>query len=514
MQFVDPFTLKEMFWPDVYFYREQREVIQSVVDNPETFCVAGNVLGKDFVTAFIMLWFFLTRDPCRIVATSVDNDQLEGVLWGEINHFIEIAKHPLDSKRGGPLEINHLHIRKIRANGKRSPKSYLRLRVAKRGEGMLGHHLPRHWGLPWTMFVSDEASGVEDISFDRADTWAHRKLIIGNPFPCQNFFYRGVEEGTKVLKNGKVMRKVIHISADQSPNVRFAMAQIKEGVDPTYQILVPGVKDYATYLENLETWDEVKQCIQLQGKFWKGGQFLLYPPSWLDLCCREGDSRSLSGRKAKAIGVDTAEGGDASVWTAVDEFGVLEQVSEKTPDTSVIPEKTLTFMYKWGCRPEQVFFDAGGGGKEHVDILRKEGHNVQTVAFGGAPTSVDKFKRLRSKSDRIDESENRQVYLNRRAEMYDLLRQQLNPANKTKFGIPSHYRELRRQLSPIPLLYDKDGKMRMLPKNKTNKDSKEQTLTELLGRSPDEADSLVLAVFGMLNPLKRHKIGAVGGKAA
>lgn len=191
---VDPLQWAKQFW-DCEFYGKQREIIYSVQHNDETFVPAGNMLGKDFVAGFIALWFFLTRIPCRVVTTSVDHTQLEGVLWGEIRRFIQSAKVPLDSRQGGPLVVNHLHLRQI-YDGKVCGTSYLIGRVAAKGEGMLGHHVADVGdGIPRTLFIADEASGVEDINYERADTWARRKLVIGNPYPCNNFFKRGVQGG-------------------------------------------------------------------------------------------------------------------------------------------------------------------------------------------------------------------------------------------------------------------------------------------------------------------------------
>ncbi len=41
----DPLELQRLLWPDVYFYRQQRDVIYSVADNDQTFVPAGNMLG-------------------------------------------------------------------------------------------------------------------------------------------------------------------------------------------------------------------------------------------------------------------------------------------------------------------------------------------------------------------------------------------------------------------------------------------------------------------------------------
>lgn len=184
----DPLKLANVLWPWIHFYNKERDIIESVVENEETYVVAGNMLGKDFTAAFIVLWYFITHHPVRIVTTSVDGAQLEGVLWGEIRRLINTSSQPLYHEKGGPLVVNHLHLKKV-DYGQICGISYCIGRVAKKGEGMLGHHAP------YTLFVADEASGVDDISYDRAKTWAKKKLIIGNPYPCNNFFYRGIKGG-------------------------------------------------------------------------------------------------------------------------------------------------------------------------------------------------------------------------------------------------------------------------------------------------------------------------------
>lgn len=196
----DPLRFGKWLWPGVSFYREQRQIIESVRDNEETVVVAGHELGKDFVSGFIALWFFLSRHPVRVVTTSADYAQLESVLWGEIRRFIQTAKYSLEAERGGPVKVNHLHLRKV-IRGKECGVSYLQGRVAAKGEGMQGHHVTPQAGtqyddsVPRTLFIADEASGIDDLSYERADSWAKRKLIIGNPYPCQNFFREMVRKG-------------------------------------------------------------------------------------------------------------------------------------------------------------------------------------------------------------------------------------------------------------------------------------------------------------------------------
>ena len=191
----DPVKFYKWLWPKVTLYRQQEDIMYSVRDNFITVVPAGNMLGKDFVSSIVGLWFFLTRHPCRVVTTSADGPQLEAVLWGEIRERINTARYQLNHDKGGPLVVNHLHIRKY-LRGQVDGLSYMMGRVAAKGEGLLGHHIAaQNDGIPRTLMIIDEASGVDDKAFEAAETWAKRILIIGNPYPCTNFFKRLVKAG-------------------------------------------------------------------------------------------------------------------------------------------------------------------------------------------------------------------------------------------------------------------------------------------------------------------------------
>jgi hypothetical protein len=192
--------MQHALWPDVAFYNKQVEIIHSVRDNTETYVPAGNMLGKDFVSGFIALWFFLThyqsdksRNWVRVITTSVKDDHLD-VLWGEIARFVSSSRVPLSHKLGGPLVVTSheiRHVDELELTGGNAG-SYLKGRVSAKGEGMQGHHAEH------TLLIIDEASGVDDVVYNMGTTWAKRVLVIGNPHPCENFFKRGVKEGDLV----------------------------------------------------------------------------------------------------------------------------------------------------------------------------------------------------------------------------------------------------------------------------------------------------------------------------
>lgn len=519
---IDPLVFKDIFWPEVYFYDKQKEIIYSVCDNYETVVPAGNMLGKDFVSGFIALYFFMTRYPCRILTTSVREDHLD-VLWGEINRYIQTAKVAMKREDGGPLIVNHLEIRRWLPERKEiAPLCYIKGTVCgTKAVGMSGHHIPHTGdGIPRTMCICDEASGLDDEVYKLVTAWSNRILTIGNCWSCENWFKYAVKgkPGTddkggdiKIEKEDRFYRKVIKIKAEDSPNVRFALSQIKAGIEPDDRVLVPGVKSWGEYQRNRKLWDPERQAVGLDAEFYEGAEVKLFPTAWLDIAEKIGEEhKNKINRRARAIGVDSAEGGDRTALCAVDEDGIIDLISEKTPDTSKIPQMVLDFMKRYSCPAENVLFDRGGGGYQHVCVLNNMGFKVRSVAFGETPNSVDHWKYFHTRKERRMEAEEKTIYKNRRAEMYGTLRDILNPAYETGFGIARRFVDIRQQLEPIPLWWE-DGKLMLPPKHSKPdaKDDNKVTMVKLIGRSPDEADSLVLAVYGMTHKPTNTMLGSM-----
>jgi len=524
MKNADPLKLAKMLWPDTNFYRQQRDIFRSVWDDLETVVVAGNELGKDYVAAHVVLLFFLTRTPCRIITTSVKDDHLV-VLWDEIKRAITSSKFPLEAGKGGTLVVLHRSIRKI-VHGVECPMSYVKGMVAAEGAAMQGHHADSSDGTPRNLFVVDEASGVPDEYYKMADTWAKRKLIFGNPWPCANFFRRAVDGnpetndpgGTIMSKDGKICyRRVIKITAEDSQNVQLARAQLAAGVKVTNETLTPGVKSWEDYKRERILWDKIRQSVSLDGKFFVGAEVLLYPPDWLDAAERM--ARQLEGQRRvpESIGLDSAAGGDNTAWAVCDRLGLLKIISKKTVDTAEIFDETVRLMREYKIAPEKVLLDVGGGGQQHADYLHRADFAVQTVNFGGA-VLPQKKRGLKTFDQRVAEEGDRLVYANRRAELYGTMRRRLDPAYGNVFALPPEIvnrprrlgePSLRRQMAPIPLQYDDKGRMILPLKRRKDAQDKRQTLTELVGCSPDELEALLLGVYA----LERRTIQSQAGVA-
>lgn len=247
----------------------------------------------------------------------------------------------------------------------------------------------------------------------------------------------------------------------------------------------------------------------------------MFPPQWLNRAERLHTFLKGRQRIPRGMGIDPGEGGANTAFAIVDELGLIDLVSLKTPNTDEIVTLTIDLIHRYKIDPTRVLFDNGGGGKQHADRLRGIGYNVGTIPFNVAPTTQLK-RGMTLFKERSDVQEKRYAYWNRRAEMYGELRILLDPcgddrdydsdmawqevaAHKQRivgdirgFALSPEYPKLREQLAPIPLMY-KEGKLKMLPKHKdpSNPHSTERTLTEIIGYSPDEADALVLAIHAM-----------------
>lgn len=518
-----PFQFKQIFWPKVTFYDKQWDIIESSERDDETVAVAANEMGKDFVFAFIALYKFCTRRPCRGVLSSAKDAHLI-VLLSEAKNFIQTARYPMTRDRGGPLVVNDRSIY-WELNGVRCEKSYILGMVASDDAiaSLGGHHIANVGdGVKRTFWMGDEASSLKDSYYKMVTPWANWVGIIGNAYDCNNFFFRAVKGDKKhnipggdiAKENGKGFhRKVIKIKATDSPNVKYALAQKEKGITPDDTMVIPGVKSWSKYQSNLKMWDPIEQSVKLDAEFYTGAVLRMFPKEWLDRAEEMAELLRLKGIKRGpfALGVDPAEGGDKTAVCVGDKYGIVDMDYGKTPNTADIKHLILRFMKKYSIAPERVMIDRGGGGKQIADQLREMGEEVKTVSFGEAILSPIQ-RGITQPEDRMENREERYTYKNRRAQMYGRLMERLDPDDpenpnnkKMTYAIPArfpsggHSADLREELEPIPKQY-KEGMLYLLPKHKTGKNDNEETLTELIGHSPDLADAAVLMLYGVEQP--------------
>lgn len=301
--------------------------------------------------------------------------------------------------------------------------------------------------------------------------------------------------------------KVIRIPATASPNVRYALEQQRRGIEPTGEVVFPGVLTWEEYQWRRRNWDEERQCVGLEALFYEGKDVKLFPKEWLDLAEVIDAQRRGLYLSRRWMGVDPAEGGDKSAWTIIDRLGIIEQIAKKTPDTNVVFDDTIELIRQHKLDPGDVCFDRGGG-KQHADRLRRAGFPVRTVGFGEG-IALEPKRGLHQLSNRKEVLEERYAYTDRRTQMYFEFAGLLDPQiNEDGFGIPASLHELRRQLSALPKWSDEEGRY-FLPAKRRRPDQKpnaKPTIYDMIGCSPDESDSTVLAIHAMLHKPQPAKI--------
>ena len=155
----------------------QREALDAVRDSPRVAAKSGHGVGKSALLSWVILWYLITR-PCRIVCTANSANQLNQVLWSEIQKWARKMPKGLQSQ----LEITS---DKITVKGV-DRAGHARVRRKENPEALQGFHHER------LLFVIDECSGVDDIVFEVAQgalsTAGSKILMVGNPTRNSGYF--------------------------------------------------------------------------------------------------------------------------------------------------------------------------------------------------------------------------------------------------------------------------------------------------------------------------------------
>lgn len=166
----------------------------------------------------------------------------------------------------------------------------------------------------------------------------------------------------------------------------------------------------------------------------------------------------------RKMGIDCAgSGADNNVFTVVDDAGILEEVKIQIADTFKMFSIAQELIKKWDIR--RINIDVTGGfGNGVYDMLKANYKNIiiNGVNFGGKPKDEKRF-------------------VNARAEMYfdgtDRIRDD---------GFYVDDPMIKEELQFTTYDINSAGKVLLCPKS---------VIKELIGRSPDSADALMLALY-------------------
>jgi phage terminase large subunit len=180
-------------------WRRQVEILLALARGDRVSCVSGHGIGKTHLAAGAVWWFVSTRGPgCRAFLTSSKGDQTEQGVWREIRSLYLQAKVPL----GGVLP-------KLGKTGWNGPEEQqILILTADTAEAFQGLRAPE------MMLVADEASGIEErifVAMDANLSGGGKFLLIGNPAESAGYFFRSQQIGSDFER--------FHVSSLESPNV-------------------------------------------------------------------------------------------------------------------------------------------------------------------------------------------------------------------------------------------------------------------------------------------------------
>lgn len=424
-------------------WEKQREIMRAVRDKKFVSVRSGNGLGKDWVSAVLVLWFLFTRKNSIVITTAPTARQVEEILWGEIRKKYFKCEQLL----GGRCLQSKIDVR---------PGWYALGFSTDDISQFQGYHADD------ILIIFSEAQGISKKIYEAAKSCLtsqnSRWLLIGNPLIPSGDFYDS-------QKSNSWHR--IKISAMDSPNV------IAD------QELVPGLvsKSWvddrrAEYGEDHPFWHA-----RVLGEFPPESEDTLIPIAWIDSAIERAIAVKPSRR---VLGVDVARYGSCeTVVCDFDGYRATFPVIRKDRSTvdsagDIINHLRPFQVEQFRAKDIEIFVDDIGVGGGVTDILDREGYSVTGVISNARAENEEKFFDLRS-------------------EMWWELRDRFQ---KGTISIPRD-EKLVGQLAGLKYEYTTRGAIRLISKEKLRKEGQE---------SPDRGDALAMAAWGWNHGAGRKKV--------
>jgi hypothetical protein len=444
-----------------HFWSKQVEIAESVRDNRLTAVQSCHGTGKSFTVSRLTAWWLSIHPPgeARVVTTAPTGDQVKAILWSEINGAFSKAQ-----ARGNPFigRINETEWKldkRLLAFG-RKPSDY-------NPHAFQGIHAK------YVLVILDEACGINKQFWTAANaiaTGEHCRIVaVGNPDDPGSYFARACASGRW---------NVIRISAFDSPN--FTDEPVPDALREALvgRAYVDDMK--AEYGEESPTY-----ISKVLGEFPNDAEDGVVRLSKVRACClpRETPWRADQVTPIE-LGVDLGAGGDE---TSIRErqgavVGREWKFREKDPIKTVA--RIVEAVRESGAAVVKV--DVIGIGWGIVGSLREKRqqgmHAARIVGVNVAEASTDpnRFKNLRS-----------QIWWEIGRKLSEDLAWDLSGLEE------ADQERLVSQLTAPKYSLDSAGRTVVEPKAETKK---------RIGRSPDNADALLLAFYQPPQPVKKRVV--------
>lgn len=442
-------------WADAklgtFLWSKQIEIADSVRDHRLTAVHSCHGSGKSFNAAQLVCWWLDTHPPgeARVVTTAPTGDQVRAILWSEINGAFAKAE-----ARGNPFlgrinETDWKLDKRLIAFG-RKPSDY-------NPHAFQGIHAK------YVLVILDEACGVNKQFWTAAmsiATGEHcRILAIGNPDDPSSQFAKNCAPDSRW--------NVIHISAFDTPN--FTDEEVPDAIRPML-VSQEYVDDMlAEFGEQSPTY-----ISKVKGEFPSDSEDGVVRLSAVRACHAPREIEPTAEQQLPVeLGIDMGGGGDETVVRERRGRVVGREWRFRERDPIIATSKILEYIRLVG--PTAVKIDSIGIGWGIAGSLREKGMqglhraDILPVNVSESSTEPERFPRLRSQ---LWWQIGRQLSEDRgwdMSELDEMDRERLvSQLTAPKYGL------------------DASGRIVVEPKPETIK---------RLGRSPDNADALILAFY-------------------
>lgn len=312
---------------------------------------SGHGTGKTSGMAMALLWFLETHDYAKAPCTAPSAHQLRDELWGEIGHLIR-SSDAASLARNLPARVHlgqlfDLQSYALLDRSNAHWGAFARTARRESPDALQGFHA-KH-----LFFCVDEASGVDDAIFERAEgslsTAGSRLLLCGNPTILSGEFYRSHTTHAAEYT-------CLHFRSQDSPLVA---AGYREGL----------VRKYGA------TSNVVR--VRADGEFPLQESQTLIPLDVAHECYARPHRQGIGINK---LGVDVGWTGDLSTFINRHGATVPHIASASNREPTEVAGQAIDYAREWEI--EQIFVDIVGIGAGVYSILREECRGSKVAVFG------------------------------------------------------------------------------------------------------------------------------------
>ncbi len=337
----------------------QADALEAVGRHDRVSIRSGHGIGKTTFESWLILWFLLTRQNCKIPVAANSQDQLRDTIWPEIAKWHRQLPDALKSMIDVQAE------RVVVVQDPEGAFAVRRTASKDNPEALQGFHAEH------LLFLIDEASGIPDIVFEvgmgALSTHGAKVVMAGNPTRTSGFFY----DTHHSLRD---RWQTMHVSCLDVPRAQGHIEDIK-----------------AKYGDNSNAWrvrvlgefptadDETVIPLELvQGAVGRDVLPLQYYPVWGVDVARFGDDRTAIAKRQANRLLEPLK-----FWSSCDLMATVGKIKSEYEATH------------YDMRPTEICIDAIGLGAGVYDRCKELGLPVRAINVDEAAAARENCMRLR-----------------------------------------------------------------------------------------------------------------------